>query len=223
MAVSTGGENPKFEISTAFPLGGPPTVLAEKKGKSITLKGPNMRVNKYKRKPTRPKKRLELSLAQLVLHDVLVRARKASEKLAVESTTAVRQLSGQCWTRFVARKKRRISRVSVAPGSSSPGFVFMHPGQDARWVAPGTNHPHRRTARSLGYCHALYSHPPAISWRGCLKKAKTRLTNNGGAIVWGWRGGARASQHHYISSLLRLQMPEYRCTYIGVNTKHANI
>ena len=44
-------------------------------------------------------------------------------------------------------------------------FFEWRPSQDAPCVPVGKDH-HGRTPVSLGYCQPVYSHPPAISWRG---------------------------------------------------------
>ena len=83
------------------------------------------------------------------------------------------------WPVRVARKKKFAH--FLAPDGSSPGFVFTSPGQEALRVAPGSNHPRSRTALSLGYSQALYSHRRRYPLgRLDPKKAKTQLTNNGG-------------------------------------------
>ena len=93
---------------------------------NFTLKGPYKRENKYKSKPTRPKKCKKMSLAQQILEVVLVRDRNANEIQAVERSTAEKAAQ---WP-VVDEDKTKTKKISSFSGTGqlqSRICIFLPP------------------------------------------------------------------------------------------------
>ena len=68
-----------------------------------------------------------MRLAQQILQVDLVRGRRARENPAVEHTTAEWAAQWPVVDEIRSKKREEYLEFQVAPGSSSPGFVFEHP------------------------------------------------------------------------------------------------